>query len=256
MLKQKIIICAFVCFVSCSYAQLVKSYSETIATEFIDGITRKIDIEFFLCEDGKYELRLNDTYSGRLLNYDLTWEAHSINTVYYGISEGKYEIRNDTLFFTDLDTHHQMVYTLDHHYMKPVKTFPFLQNKIFTDEQEDYTYYSHDCYEFSFDVPIKNEKKIKKFKKANTQEYLLEKNRYSWGPLTIELNKDAKFEISLIFDLSDSKIDLLLFSGIWSRRGNILTLWDTNFEQQLFGLIREEGIELLINRWWNDFVLN
>ena len=255
MLKQKIIICALICFASCSYAQLVKSYSETIATEFTDHSTTKYIIEFSLCEDGKYELLLNDTYSSKLWNYDPTWPiSGDDDIIYYGISEGKYEIRNDTLFFTDSDTHHQIVYTLDHFYMKPVKTFPFLQNIIFTDEQKDYTYYSYDCYRFSNDVPIKNEKRIKKHKKENTQKYLLETNRYNCGALTIDLNKDAKFEISFISDLSESKIDLLLFSGIWSRKGNILTLWDTNFEHQFYGLIYEDGVELLLNRWWKDLI--
>ena len=71
MLKQKIIICALVCFVSCSYAQLVKSYSETIATESTyDGYsTTEYIIEFFLCEDGKYELRLKNLNSTHKCNF-------------------------------------------------------------------------------------------------------------------------------------------------------------------------------------------
>jgi hypothetical protein len=259
MLKQKIMICAFVSIMACSYAQLTKSYSETIAEGSINSgqTTWECEIEFSLCEDGKYELRLNNTHHS-MVWYDETTgrPMYSVNTLYYSISEGKYEVQNDTLFLTDTRTHHRIVYTFEHPYcIKPVKTFPFLINKIFTDEQVDYTYYSYDCDEFVDFVPTKIETRVEEFKKENTQEYFIAKGRYSSGPLTMELKNEEEYEISFKFDTFESKIDILLFSGTWKRDGNILYLWDTNFEHQFYGLIREDGIEFLFSRWWNDWVL-
>ena len=259
MIKQKILLIILMCIVSYSYAQLTKYYSVTIkkSDENYYGSFRSYsyDIEFFLCKDGNYEMRLDE-------NYASTIDDH---VMYYFISYGKYVIKNDTLILTDSYTHHQMMFKFDNSYaelfekdniyMEPVKTFPFLMDKVFTDwEQLHHTHYNVECGEMFGNVPIEIEEKISNFRKESTQAIPLEIGKYWFGSYVIELTDENKYEIHLYFDLCDSQnstdsLILLFFTGKWERDGNILTLWDTNFEHQFYGLIREDGIELLLFRW-------
>ena len=226
MMRKIIIICVFSGIISCSYAQLAKFYSINIANDSKNIQT--YDLAFVLCEYEKYAMWLVESY-------DETW--------YYFISEGKYKVNDDTLILTDFYTHHQMKYKFDNPYVYPVITFPFMTGKVFID------YGQRDSAKCEIIKVPQSAKEISDFKKENNQEYTLEKGLYKFFKWKIELADDNKFEIHLNVDLyytrnSDSSLDLLLFTGTWKRDGNILLLWDTNFEHQFYGFIREDGIEL------------
>jgi hypothetical protein len=220
---------------------------------------KSFSLDFFVCENSEYEMRLtrNSTSKGY---YDENTGAsigHS-DEIYYYISYGKYEINNDTLLLTDSYTHHQMVFKFDNTYaelfgkenmyVEPIKAFPFLMDKIFTDwEQQHDAHYEVECGEMFNEVSIEINKRISDFKKESAIEYLLEKGNYYWGSYEITLTGNERYELRLNLNKFDnSKLNLLLFSGTWKRDGNILILWDTNFEHQFYGLIWEDGIELLL----------
>ena len=236
MLKQKIIICAFMCLVSCSYAQLVRSYSETIAIEFIDDFTTECIIEFFLYRDGKYELRLNKTFSAPPICAQI---------LYYGISEGKYKLRKNTLFFTDSYTHHQFVYQFDSIYLRPVKTYSFLMDKVFIDDGDRTSLEQKDYREN--EIPVK--KTLTNLKKKKSQK-IIEGTYFFWD-FQFVLNKGNQFELSFNKGTlnpldKQSELNLLFFTGKWKQKGNKLILSDTNFQHKFYGLIREDGIELFV----------
>jgi len=170
-------------------------------------------------------------------------------SLYYYISNGSYKIKNDTLLLTDSYTHHQMAYKFDSVYADPVKTFPFMMEYTFTDFGKMYDYY-YDWVKCDlsneFSIPVEIEKRISDFKKENTQENPLEQGKYFWGPYEIKFT-DERYTLNLNLNVhNSSKLELLFFTGKWEREGNILTLWDTNFDHQFYGLIREDGIDLLI----------
>ena len=243
MMKKNIVFCVLISTIFCSYAQLTKYYSVTIkkSDENYYGIFRSYsyDLKFYLCECGNYYIRLDENSTGSM-------DAHT--TLYY-ISYGSYKIKNDTLLLTDSYTHHQMIFKFDDTYAEPVKVFPFMMDYVFTDlgKIQDYYYNWVKCDLFDeFPIPIEIEKRISDFKKENTQENPLEQGKYFWGPYEIKFT-DERYKLSLNLNVpNNSKLELLFFIGKWEREGNILTLWDTNFEHPFYGLIREDGIDLLI----------
>jgi hypothetical protein len=253
-----IIFCILHCIIACSYAQLEKYYSVNIK-EFEDNYDRSYnghsyDLKISLCKDGNYEIWLVSTSLSGLYFDDDDMISDEI-VFYYYISDGGYEIKNDTLFLTDSYTHYQMVYKFDTTCVYPVKTFPFLKNKIFSDISQIY-YSPPKCSEV-FEEITSIEEKVSEFRETNIQENLLTKGSYWFHyKYEIKLSEDNKYELILgNLDIDYFTFDLLLFSGTWKRDGNILYLWDTNFEHQFYGLIRKDGIEFLFNRWWNDWVL-
>jgi len=264
---KKIILFFFIFISLCSYAQLPKYYSVTLSEDSLySEQKRSFVLDFFLCENSEYEMRLTENTTSRGYYDENTGASigHS-EEIYYYISYGKYEINNDTLLLTDLYTHHKMVYKFDNSYAKifgvdnvyiePIKTFPFLINKIFTDwEQLYHIHYEVECDEMFDGIPIEIEERISDFIKEGTQENSLEKGQYSFGTWNIKLFDDEKYEVSLELNLFDSKLDLLLFIGTWKREENILMLWDTNLEHQFYGLILEDGIELLLFYIYNSAI--
>jgi len=236
MSKKKYIFCVLVSIISCSFAQPVKYYSINIAKDFKGLYYYNLDIS--LCEDDRYNI------------YLISDNSCSIGSVmwHYYISEGIYKIKNDTLILTDLYTNHKVIYKFDNPYLYPVKTFPFMMDKVFIDYGQ---IFSAMCKNIRND--FLTEEKVSAFKRENSQENPLEKGIYWFSKWTIELSDNEKYELRLQnLHLDDSTFDLLLFTGTWRRDGNILLLWDTNFEHQFYGLIREDGIELLGFSFFDD----
>ncbi|MDR2971957.1 MAG: hypothetical protein LBU83_08525 [Bacteroidales bacterium] len=242
MMKKSLIFCILIGVTFCSFAQIIKHYSVNIATNTRN--THYYDFELSLCENSNYRMSLISHSSG----------IFDAIIFHYYISAGNYEVKNDTLILTDSYMHHQMIYKFDKPYVYPVQVFPFMMNKVFI----DYGKTSFEKCDDMFKV-ISIEEEINNFRKENIQEFPLEKGLYKfhyefYDRCEIEFFEDEKFEIRFNFDLGDYKnseksinsIVLPLYIGTWERDGNILILWDTNFEHQFYGLIRKEGIELLV----------
>jgi hypothetical protein len=174
------------------------------------------------------------------------------------ISEGNYEVKNDTIAFTDPYTHHQLLYRLDSTSLNPVKTYPFMEEIIFKDYYKVCRIENSNIGE---EIPV--EKIVSNFEKTNTQNNHFEEGTYKYESFfgtrfELNLNSDKTYEFNFkekeIYPLSlDNQLVLyLVFStGTWERKGEILMLWDTTLQHQFYGLIREDGIELLFFRWEN-----
>jgi hypothetical protein len=194
---------------------------------------------FSLCKNGNYEISVSEKYNNTFI-------------IGFSISDGIYEIINDTLIFTDSFTHHQLLYLIDSICLRPIITFPFMKEIVFRD-------YSNYCHIEKNSIYKKNtiEKIISDFEETNIQINHFEEGNYRYDMLGIrfelKLKEDNNYEFNFkVMDnqLFSSKAELyLVFStGTWERNGNILTLWDTNLQHQFYGLIWENGIEFLMLR--------
>lgn len=246
------------CTTSLVYAQLLRHYYISLPK-----YTRTNDycnLVFSLCKNGSFTYNLNnDDMSEFMMDYYT--------------SKGNYEIKNNIVVFTDFYTHLQLQYQLDtciksvnlrmlYHpdssCLKPVKTFPFMKDIVLKDYHAtcfNFLETKHIIKECPAKIVAKNYKKTKTknfhFEDGNYRYYLSENIR-----LEIELNENKKYEIRCKeeYRLFSEEMNLLFSFGIWQRKGNILMLWDTNLEHQFYGLIREDGIEVLFCRWWKDLV--
>jgi hypothetical protein len=157
---------------------------------------------------------------------------------------------------------HWKFYQFDSSCIKPINTFPFLKDFVFKmgigfcfPEEEE-----HIIAENSTEIIAKD------YEEANIDHYHFEAGIYKYllpdsARFEIELNEDKKYELrckeefkSYFPEYIFLKMDYLFSLGTWERKGNVLYLWDTNLEHQFYGLIRENGIELLFNREWKDLV--
>jgi len=234
-MKKFLILWFLICMASYSYAQLNRSY-------IIAPRPLEYTLKFFFGKDGYYAMSLGDMTS---------WSAR-VNC-YFSI--GNYEIKNDSIILTDSYTHHQMLMQLDSPYLKPIITYPFMKDITFKDGFPVSEYW-----QVNIDKEITIEKKISDFDKTNVQYNHLEEGIYKYGVFgglrfELQLNSDKTYEFNfkeeeIVYPLNREITWYLIFStGTWERKGNILTLWDANFQHQFYGLIREDGIELLFFRW-------
>ena len=238
-MKKKIIFCILICFTSYSYAQLVRYYSIDLPKYSSSENLSEYSLGFKLDENRNYEIYIQNYNTAIIMNYP--------------ISDGNYEIKNDTLILTDSYTQNQLLYKLDSSSVTPIKTYPFMKEIVFKD------YYKIANIPKSINEKISIEKIVSDFETKNIQNNHLEEGIYADGiyfdiGFELKLKSDKKYEFNFKAKENDmlfSKLELyLIFSiGTWERKGNILLLWDTNFEHQFYGLIREDGIELLLFRW-------
>jgi hypothetical protein len=234
-----------------SWSKEIHEYTSAIYDKCFLGIT--------LCEDGYYRLGWCDDSDAFTMGYPL--------------SEGYYEIINDTIILNDVDTDLKLIYLFDtccikrkityypFYYevildscIKPLKTYPFMKDVTFND------YYKRNCNYNSYtiaEIPVA--KVISDSKKLNSKENQFEEGVYKYfmpgSRLEIQLKDDKKYALCFINEQERShRLQLDISSGTWNREGNIIKLWDTNLEHQFYGLVREDGIVLLLSRWWNDCV--
>jgi hypothetical protein len=244
------------CTISLLYAQLLRHYHISLP-KYI-RTNDYCDLVLVLNKNGSFTYSLSNN----------SWE----NFIDYYTLEGNYEIKNDNIVFTDVYTHLQLFYKLDSclksvNYrrlyqpdsscIKPVKTFPFMKDIVFKD------YLALGCIvEKNHIIKECPAKKIARgYKKANSKNSYFEDGIYTYqlseeSRLEIALNEDKKYELRCKeeFRLFSEEMNLLFSFGTWERKGNVLYLWDANLEHQFYGLIREDGIEVLFCRWWKDLI--
>jgi len=236
MVKKTFMLCLFASIIFCSSAQFIRHYMINLPKYYSPDKFSEYWLHLKLCENGNYEIS-SDNYNGCLI-------------MSHYISEGKYEIHNDTILLTDSYTQHQLLYRLNNTSLIPIKTYPFMKEIVFKD-------YNKICRteknNIGHKIPI--EKRISNFEKTNTQNNHFEEGIYVYKSIgarfEMKFDSEKKYEFSFKLegvDVLSSNLELYLifFTGTWECKGNILTLWDTNFQHQFYGLIREDGIEILV----------
>ena len=240
-------LCISLSFSSNTYAQLTNSYSIIIdETE-----TKKNEYDHLIISNSLYvNLYEDHTYTIGII--DFHWSASlfdpsvgNVDIMTFYLSIGEYKTTNNFIILTDSYTHYQFLYQFDSLYLRPVKTYPFLMEKVFIDNGERTNLEEKDNRET---IPAK--RAIINTKKTNSQTKIKE-GRYFFWKFELVLNKDNKFELffkkkSLDNLNNQSELNLLFFTGKWKCKGKTLILGDTNFEHQFYGLIWEDGIELLV----------
>jgi len=248
-MKKTLILFALICTVSFSYAQLGRFYPINFPKySFPKGLSQ-FGFTLFLYKDGNYKIEL---------------EREPLSDVIitgYTISIGKYVVKNNSIVLTDSYTGSKMLFQLGSSNLKPVKTFPFMKDIVF---KEYYEYYrsSEPSYKMKETTA---EKLVKEFEEKN-----IKNNPFTEGLYRFEYMRGERFDIILhndkyefSFKLWENlpfsvkvELDLCLIisTGTWERNGNILMLWDTNLQHKFYGLIREDGIELLFFRWVDDMI--
>jgi hypothetical protein len=199
---------------------------------------------FHLCSSGDYHM----SFGGD--------NDYSIVYMTYPLSFGKYEIKNDTMVLTDSYNHAQLLFQLDSG-LTPIKAYPFMKEMAFKD------YYKVcNMRNESYGEEIVVEKKIRDFEKTQVQntpcdEGIYKHEIFNGTRFELILKSNGKYEFNfkeediINFIFSTLNLYLVISGGTWERKGNILMLWDTILQHQFYGLIREDGIELLFFRWDN-----
>jgi len=237
-MKKKLILCVLICITSYSYAQFIRDYSIVLPNYSSAKTISGYSLHFVLSGDSSYRVGITD-YNQEII-------------ISIPVSDGNYEIKNDTILLTDSYTHYQLLYQLDSTSLYPIKTYPFMKEMVLKDYYKFTQISKHDYEEISI------EKIVNDFEIKHNKDYDFEEGIYVydiWGPrFELRLKSNKMFEFSYKEeDMSPlySKLELYLifFTGTWERKGNVLLLWNTNLEHQFYGLIREDGIKLLFFRW-------
>jgi len=232
-----------------SYTQLNRFYSVGLSGHFSSKKESTYNLYFSLCKDGNYDIHLERSPLGDVIIGG------------YTLSIGKYVVKNNTIFLTDSYTRCKMSFQLGSSSLKPLKTFPFMQEIAFKD------YFvcarSEPFYKMKETTA---EKLVSDFETKNIQNNPFKEGLYKckfygdeWFYIILKdesNNYELGFKTLGEFPYSN-KLDICLTisTGTWERKGNILTLWDTNLQHTFYGLIRKDGsIELLFFRWMEDMV--
>jgi hypothetical protein len=227
-----------------SYNLLSRFYSIDFPKSSSSNSSIGCSFSLHLCKNGNYYI-------------DLMYGDYEVHTI-YPLSFGKYDIINDTVVLTDSYYKYQLLFQLDS-CLIPIQTYPFMKELVYKDY---YKVCNLGGEKHKEEIPI--EKKIKDFKTANIHQCnRFEENIYryvSFGTrCELKLFFDNEYKLNFAVNsmsLFPSSMDLhlILSTGTWERNGNILTLWDTNLQHNFYGLIREDGIELLFFRWVDDMI--
>jgi hypothetical protein len=242
-----LVLCIYVTIPSNTYAQFANSYSIIIdRTE-----TKKNEYDHLITSNSLYVSLYEDhTYTIGII--DFHWSASlfdssvgNMSIMAFHLSIGEYETTDNFIILTDSYTHHQFLYQFDSLYLRPLKTYPFLMEKVFIDDGERTNLEEKDSRET---IPVK--KAITDIKKTNSQKKIKE-GTYFYSRFQLVLHENNQFELFFKKESLDnlnnqSELNLLFFTGKWKCKGKILILGDTNFEHKFYGLIREEGIELFV----------
>jgi hypothetical protein len=247
MPKKLFILFALLCLVSISYAQLDRYYWLNIPKYNFPKKNSNYTLCFCLSNEGNYTIKIEQ------LPY------HDIVILGYTISTGEYKVKNGIIHLTDSFTGCKMTFQLDGSNLKPLKTYQFINNIVFN----DYAVCGGiDKDKRNNETPV--EKRISSFETKiinNNNPFSVGLFSHKWGDIfTIILDKEGNYEYS--FKAMDSfpfsnKLDLCLIisTGTWERKGNILTLWDTNLQHYFYALIHKDGsIEPLFFRWVDEMI--
>jgi len=238
-MKKILILCILISWVLHSYPQLIRLYSIDLPKYSSSESLSEFSLSFSLDMNGNYDISMRNYNPSIIMDYP--------------ISDGNYDIRNDTLILTDSYTHNQLFYKLDSSSVTPLKTYPFMKEIVFKD------YYKIANITKNVNEDISIEKIISDFETKNNQNNPFEEGIYTDkgfldSRYELKLSNDKKYVFSFkeeeLYPLSRKlQLHLIFSAGTWEREGNVLLLWDTNFEHHFYGLIREDGIELLFFRW-------
>jgi len=240
-------------FVSLSINQLSRVYSIGLHKYFSPNSFSDYTLGFFIDVDGNYLIEL------------MNFPSFPINKDYY-ISVGKYEINNNIIYLTDSYTGCKMSFRLDSINLKPIKTYPFMSKLIYNEYDICGRLKKNDRIKETTVENLVSDFKTKNINTNPLAEGLYRFEYFSRNRFETKLNKDGKYEFCFKY-LGDSqsfrKIDrsyfpelyLVISTGTWERKGNILVLWDTNLQHKFYGLIRKDGsIEFLFFRWVDDMI--
>lgn len=221
------------------YSSVVRHYSIDLSKYYPSKDVSGYYFSLSLCDDGSYNMDLSGW-----------WEVSLI----YFTSDGSYEIKNDTLILIDSYSHHSLLFNIDSTLLTPIKAYPFMSEIEF----KEYSKAGSIMKKVYEDVSI--EKLVNDFVTKNIQENYFEEGIYAYDAATrfeLNLKKDKKYQFCLKSETLNPlsyklNFNLIFSTGTWERKGNLLLLWDTNLEHQFYGLIHEDGIQLLILRCQDD----